>query len=796
MIDSPHSSPVRLGLSNEQVEAARRAGQVNTTGVGASRTLRQIMRANFLTRFNILLGVLAIIAVVVGPYRDATFYAVVFANAAIGIAQEWRASRVLGRLKLLAAPTVSTWRDGVLVQLPAESLVRGDVITMARGDQIPVDGEVLDSAALEIDTSLLTGEADPERVSAGETVSAGTMVVAGSGTIRATAVGDQRLASRIESEARRFDVAPSDLRNTTDRLLRIITWGIAVLGPLLIIRQAFGDEGWREAVRGTVAGMVSMVPEGLMLLTSATLTIGALRLSRRRVLTQELPAIELLARVDTLCLDKTGTITTGQPRVLRFVPHPAAAEIPAADAYNSALEALAHSDPNPNLTLNALLQAYPGNPGWTAELVVPFSSQRRWGGATFDGHGTWVLGAPDVLAPGVPMPSEADGHRVVALGYSATPLVDTESGDQGIPDVRLVGHVILAEQVRPTAPATLEYLRDQGVRIKVFSGDHPDTVASVVRTAGQPVHGSVDGRQLPTETDDLVEMVDNNDVLGRVEPHGKQLLVRALRSQGRVVGMTGDGVNDVLALKEADLGIAMGSGSAAARSVSELVLLDDNFDVMPLIVDEGRQVLANVERVSVFFLTKTVWACVMALVVGISGMPYPLFSSQATLIGFLAIGAPAFLLSFRRHAPRARSGIFDRVVRRSLPAGLVSAAVGATVFAIIHYQLNRTTLEARSGTTLAMTAVSITIVALNLGPQPGKWRALPVLLLGLGLLVVKITALRNWFSLETQTRGGAVVIVAAAVIGSIVITAVDLIVRRRHIDTGEDTGEDTADPSA
>jgi len=291
-------------------------------------------------------------------------------------------------------------------------------------------------------------------------------------------------------------------------------------------------------------------------------------------------------------------------------------------------------------------------------------------------------------------------------------------------------------------------------------------------------------------------MVDNNDVLGRVEPHGKQLLVRALRSQGRVVGMTGDGVNDVLALKEADLGIAMGSGSAAARSVSELVLLDDNFDVMPLIVDEGRQVLANVERVSVFFLTKTVWACVMALVVGISGMPYPLFSSQATLIGFLAIGAPAFLLSFRRHAPRARNGIFDRVVRRSLPAGLVSAAVGATVFAIIHYQLNRTTLEARSGTTLAMTAVSITIVALNLGPQPGKWRALPVLLLGLGLLVVKITALRNWFSLETQTRGGAVVIVAAAVIGSIVITAVDLIVRRRHIDTGEDTGEDTADPSA
>jgi len=244
--------------------------------------------------------------------------------------------------------------------------------------------------------------------------------------------------------------------------------------------------------------------------------------------------------------------------------------------------------------------------------------------------------------------------------------------------------------------------------------------------------------------------------------------------------MTGDGVNDVLALKEADLGIAMGSGSAAARAVSELVLLDDNFDVMPLIVDEGRRVLANVERVSVFFLTKTVWACALSLLVGITGMPYPLFSSQATLIGFLAIGAPAFLLSFRRQAPRARAGIFHRVVRRSLPAGLLSAAVGATVFAIIHYQLHRPTIEARSGTTLAMTAISLTIVGLNLGEHPGKWRLLPVTLLGLGLLVVKVEGLRSWFSLETQTLGGAITIIVTAGVGSALIVLGDLFVRRRH----------------
>ena len=775
------NTPIRLGLSTEQVEAARRAGQTNTSGTGASRTLRQILRANLLTRFNILLGGLAVVAIVVGPLRDATFMIVVAANTAVGVIQEWRASRVLGRLRLLAAPTVSTWRDGVLVDLPAEALVRGDVISVARGDQIPVDGMVVESGSLEIDTSLLTGEADPVLVAADEAVSAGTTVVAGSATIRATGVGDQRLASRIEAEARRFDLAPSDLRNTTDRLLRIITWAIVVLGPLLALRQALGPESWREGARGTVAGMVSMVPEGLVLLTSATLTLGALRLTRRRVLTQELPAIELLARVDTLCLDKTGTITTGQPKVtefLRLVGLPD--DTPTLEDCTAALAALAHCDPHPNLTLSAMLAAYPDDPKWSATVVIPFSSQRRWGGASFTGHATWVLGASDVLDPSLPLPAAADGNRVVALGHSADPL-DVEKASTGIiPRVAVVGHVVLAEQVRPTAPATLAYLREQGIRLKVFSGDHPATVEAVVRSAGQPVNGSADGRLLPTETDDLVRLVDENDVLGRVEPHGKQQLVRAMRTQGRVVGMTGDGVNDVLALKEADLGIAMGSGSAAARAVSELVLLDDNFDVMPLIVNEGRRVLANVERVSVFFLIKTVWACTLSLVVGISGMPYPLFASQATLIGFLAIGAPAFLLSFRKQAPRAHSGIFNRVVRRSLPAGIVSAGVGAATFAIIHYALNRTTAEARSGTTLAMTAISLTVVALNLGENPGRWRWMPVALLSAGLLIVKIAPLRSWFSLETQTRGGGFTILIAAAAGSALIAAIDLAVRRRH----------------
>ena len=767
------------GLTTAAAESERRAGRANTNGTSASRTLGHILRANLLTRFNILLGALAVIAVIVGPGRDATFVVVVAANAAIGVLQEWRASRVLNRLRLLSAPTVTTWRDGRTVQLGAEALVLGDVIEIGRGDQIPVDGRVIESNALEIDTSLLTGEAEPEVVSSGATVRAGTMVVAGTGTVEATGVGARRLASRIESEARRFDLAPSDLRLTTDRLLRIITWAIVVLGPLLALRQALGPESWKEGARGTVAGMVSMVPEGLVLLTSATLTLGALRLSRRNVLTQELPAIELLARVDTLCLDKTGTITTGQPRVTAFIP---IAESPSDvtgnvagnhQRYSQALAALAHADPNPNLTLSALLAAYPDDPGWHATSVVPFSSQRRWGGVRFDDHGGWVLGASDVLAPGTPLPAAAAGNRVVALGYTDAPL-DIDS----VPEVTVVGHVILAEQIRPTAPDTLAYLSEQGVRVRVLSGDHPDTVAAVVSAAGRHVASSVDGRVLPSEPEDLVRLIDTHDVVGRVEPHGKQLIVRALRSHGHTVGMTGDGVNDVLALKEADLGIAMGSGSPAARAVSELVLLDDNFDVVPTIVDEGRRVLANVERVSVFFLTKTVWACVLSAIVVASGMPYPLFSSQATLIGFLAIGTPAFLLSFRREAPRARTGIFTRIVRRSVPAGIVSAAAGATAFSIVHYALGRSTAEARSATTLTITAISLTIVSLNLGAQPGRWRLLPPGLLLLGVVAVVVRPIRTWFSLEPQTRGGGVTIVLTALAASLLITVVELVARR------------------
>lgn len=759
------------GLTTEQAEAARRAGQSNTNGTDASRTLLQIMRANLLTRFNIVLGALAVVAVLVGPLRDATFLVVVAANAAIGVLQEWRASRVLNRLRLLSAPTVTTWRNGQRVQCTAEELVLGDVIEVGRGDQIPVDGTVIESSALEIDTSLLTGEAEPELVDAQATVRAGTMVVAGSGVIEATAVGAQRLASRIESEARRFDLAPSDLRNTTDHLLRIITWAIVILGPLLALRQALGPESWKEGARGTVAGMVSMVPEGLVLLTSATLTLGALRLSRRKVLTQELPAIELLARVDTLCLDKTGTITTGQPQVIAFIPAPGDNTDPA--VRDAALAALAHADPNPNLTLAALRVAYAQDPGWRALDVVPFSSQRRWGGARFEDHGTWVLGASDVLDPAVAIPAAAAGNRVVALGHSVDP-PDVET----VPHVTVVGHVVLSEQIRPTAPATLGYLREQGVRIRVLSGDHPATVAAVLEAAGEHVSAAADGRSLPSEPDDLVRLVDAHEVIGRVEPHGKQAIVRAMRKHGHVVGMTGDGVNDVLALKEADLGIAMGSGSPAARAVSELVLLDDNFDVVPVIVDEGRRVLANVERVSVFFLTKTVWACVLATVVVVSGMPYPLFSSQATLIGFLAIGTPAFLLSFRREAPLARPGILRRIVRRSLPAGAVSAAAGAAVFSIVHYSLGRPTTEARSATTLAITAISLTIVALNLGPRPGLWRALPPALLLLGVGAVVIQPIREWFSLETQTRGGGVTVVIAALAASALITVIELVARR------------------
>src|SRR6266540_2277495 len=594
------------GLSSAEVSERVERGLVNDVPEAPTRTYRQIIRANVITRFNLLLGSLLAVILVVGPLQDALFGIVLVSNALVGIVQEIRAKRTLERLALINAPRAKVVRDGERQEVDLGEVVLDDVIQVGPGDQMVVDGEVLDSLGLEVDESLLTGESEPVAKAPGEEVLSGSFVVAGGGAYRATRVGADANAARLAERARRFTLARSELRAGIDRIITFVTWVLVPTAALLFATQlTAGHEDFRGGLRGAVAGSVAMVPEGLVLLTSVTFAVSVVRLGRRQVLVQELPAVETLARVDVLCFDKTGTITVGDLTVRELVP------VGDGGSTAEALGAVAASDPNPNATLRAIGAAYPAPNGWTASAVVPFSSARKWSAASFGDRGTFVLGAPEVLLPG---PGEllrrteaiaVEGRRVVLLAEgNGAPALDGQLPDSLAPQA----FVVLGDRVRDDAAGTIAYFLEQGVRTKVVSGDHPRTAAAVARQVGIPgTEEPVDARTLPHDADDLAGVLERRSVFGRVVPDQKEVMVKSLQSRGHVVAMTGDGVNDVLALKDADIGIAMGSGSPASRAVAQLVLLDSRFATLPHVVSEGRRVLGNIERTSNLYVTKTVY---------------------------------------------------------------------------------------------------------------------------------------------------------------------------------------------
>ena len=615
-------TPMRTldGLTEAEVRERVARGEVNDVPAAPSRTVGEIVRANVLTRFNALLGALLVVILTVGPLQDALFGLVLVANSGIGILQELRAKRTLDRLAVLTAPKARVVRDGAVRELPVSNVVLDDVLELQPGDQVVVDGEVLDVQGLEVDESLLSGEADPVEKSPGSQVLSGSFVAAGGGRYRATRVGKAAYAVQLAEEARRFTLTRSELRAGIDRILRIVTWAIVPTGALLFASQLRSNANLHDALSGSVAGTVAMVPEGLVLLTSVAFGVGVVRLAQRRVLTQELPAVEVLARVDVLCIDKTGTLTEG-----RLVVEEVEALAPG-ELHGEALAALAASDPHPNATLRAIAEAFAQVPeGWEADGAVPFSSARKWSAVSFGPRGTWVLGAPELLiAASAPGPASVrskvaayaeSGRRVLLLSWTDRPL-DGERLPDGLAPVALV---VLGDRVREDAADTLAYFARQGVAVKVMSGDHPGTVATIAaRLGAEGAESPIDARELPDDQAALADALDAHSIFGRVTPQQKQGMVKALQSRGHVVAMTGDGVNDVLALKDADIGIAMGSGSPATRSVAQLVLLDSTFDALPSVVAEGRRVLGNIERTSNLYVTKTVYAMLLALGVGVS----------------------------------------------------------------------------------------------------------------------------------------------------------------------------------
>jgi P-type E1-E2 ATPase len=712
-----------------------------------SRSTASIVRANVFTLFNLILIVFGALTLAFADPRDALFLGIVVFNSGIGIFQELRAKRALDRLAALVVPTATVVRDGRPRELPVEDVLVGDVVRLAPGDQVVADGELVEAQHLALDESILTGESVTVERDVGESVRSGSFAVEGAAAFVVSAVGADSYAERLAGEARRFRHAHSPLERALNRLLLVLVGAMVPLGVMLGYALYHRHVSTRAAISTATAGVVTLVPEGLILLTSLTFAVAALKMARRGALAQQLNAVESLASADVVCLDKTGTLTMAELRVVEAVP----------DSIGGLLGRFAASSPSRNTTLAAIAAAFPAE-AEPLEGSVPFSSSRRWSGLQLDGE-AYVLGAPDLLSlDGLAdrvAAEAAQGRRVLALARaSALPAEDS------VPTaLEPLGLVVLAERLRPETRATVEYFSGEGISLCVLSGDAPETVAAIaadagILSAGPPLAG--DG--LPDDPAALREAVAASAVVGRITPEGKRLVVEALRGGGRYVAMVGDGVNDVPALKAAQLAIAQGTGSDMARAVSDLVLVSGDFASVPPMVHEGRQVLRNLQRVAKLFVTKSVFAAFLILTVGLTPTSYPFLPRHLTLASSLTIGIPAFFLAL---APSQGPWRPDRFLREvagfAVPAGV---AAGLGVVSAYLFSLNVLDFPLESARTVATSALVLIGLSLVYFLEAGRRRArnaavltLCGLLLGAYVLVLLLPFTRSFFALALPTAG-------------------------------------------
>ncbi|MGA4691302.1 MAG: HAD-IC family P-type ATPase [Rhodococcus sp. (in: high G+C Gram-positive bacteria)] len=782
------------GLSTEQVAERVARGLANDVPDRASRSVKDIVRANVFTRINAILGVLLLIVLATGSIIDGMFGLLIIANSGIGIIQEVRAKRTLDKLAIVSQTKPVVRRDGVAAPIAPREVVLDDIIELGPGDQLVVDGEVVEAQGLELDESLLTGESDPVHKVPGSTVMSGSFVASGSGSYRATKVGRDAYAARLAEEASKFTLVKSELNAGINKILRFITYLMIPAGLLIIYNQLFSSgESLGPALSGMVAALVPMVPEGLVLMTSIAFAVGVVRLGRRQCLVQELPAIEGLARVDVVCADKTGTLTENGMRL---------SDLEALDGSNldearAALASLAADDPRPNASVLAIAEAFPTAPGWgEPTAVAPFSSAKKWSGQSYGTHGNWLLGAPDVLLdPGTEAARRAEelgssGLRVLLLARSDRP-VDDELAPGTVTPAALV---VLEQRVRPDAKPTLEYFAGQQVDVKVISGDNAIAVGAVASSLGLPGSASpIDARSLPEGDNELADVVEGSTTFGRVRPDQKRAMVGALQSRGHTVAMTGDGVNDVLALKDADIGVAMGSGSPATRAVAQIVLLDNKFATLPYVVAEGRRVIGNIERVSNLFLTKTVYSVLLAFLVGVSGvlsqvfdfepLPYPFLPRHVTIAAWFTIGIPAFLLSLAPNNERARSGFVSRVMRLAIPSGVVVGVATFVCYVLVYGGPEQTEQQKiQAGTSALITLLIIALWVLAVVARPYQWWKI-VLLAGsvLGYVILfSVPFTREFFALDPSNVGYTTIAVTCGLIGVVLVEALWWVSGRLH----------------
>jgi len=762
----------RSGLTRAEAER-RLAERGPLEPPQTSRSYASIVRANVLTVFNLILLFAGLVTLAFGEWQDALFLVILLANSGIGIAQEVRAKKALDRLAALVAPHASVVRDGDVERVDVDELLEGDLVRLQPGDQVVADGDVVSATALALDESNLTGESRPAARSTGEQVLSGSFVVEGNGEYVVTAVGAESHAMQIAGEARAFRHPRSPLERALNRLLLGL---VAIIVPLgLILGAALWERRTpiSEAVATSVAAVVTLVPEGLILLVSLTYAVAALRMSRRGALAQQLNAIESLSSVDVVCLDKTGTLTEPRLRVLELVPADGVGDEELARAAGR----YAASAPVRNATLDAIAAAYPAE-GVHPDALVPFSSRRRFGALALDGD-SYVLGAPELFRLGTleerALAAAGDGRRVVALGRTAS---DLDGDANGIPEgVTPMGLVVIAEELRPQASETVAFLRAQGVELKVLSGDRPQTVAAIARDAGLSAVDAYDGTDLPEDAASLRRVALESTVIGRISPEGKKRVIEALRDEGKYVAMIGDGVNDVPALKAARLAIAQGSGTEMARSVADLVLVKGEFGAVPEMMAEGRKILRNLQRVAKLFVTKSAFACVLILSVGLTPTAYPLLPRHLTLAAALTIGIPAFFLALAPSEGRFRvEGFLFDVARFAWPAG-VAAALGVLSSYLFALNVADTGLvESRTVATTVLILVGLYLIVALEASAPHRGNAVSVLagaLLGLYALVLATPSAREFFELVVPGVAAVATSVTGAslAIGSLWLTS-------------------------
>jgi len=711
------------GLTSAEVDERIKNGRVNGNPNPKTKSIKQIFAQNIFTFFNLINVILAVMVFMVGSPKNAMFALVIVCNTAIGIFQEIRAKKTIDKLTLISAPKAHVIRDGGETEIPTSDIVSDDLVIFRAGMQAAADCEVV-LGECEVNESLITGESDPVYKNIGEKILSGSFIVSGEARAVVTALGTESFSSKITSGAKYIKKTQSKMMDAINLILKVISICIIPIMGILFYNSIFvSGQPLDRAVTSTVAAVIGMIPEGLVLLSSVVLAVSSIRLAQNKTLVQDLYCIETLARVDVLCLDKTGTITEGAMAVEEV-------KLLTDKSVDEPLTALMNTLNDQNPTFNAVKERWNGESGWTAEKALPFSSAKKWSGAEFKDKGCYIMGAGEFilkekfsLIQNEVDSFSGDGRRIILVAHSENPFNGKDLPENIVP----LALIAITDKIRAEAPATLEFFKEQGVEIKVISGDNPKTVSAVAKKAG--VKGAE--RYIDASTvEDITSVIDDYTIFGRVTPDKKLDIVKALKAKGHTVGMTGDGVNDVLALKESDCSIAMQSGSEAARNVSNLVLLDSNFASMPKVVAEGRRSINNIERSASLFLSKTVYSFILALVFVFIQLPFLFEPIQMTLVNALCIGAPSFLLALQPNKDIIRGSFIGNVMQKAIPNG-ITVVLAMTAVLICSGAFGLNTAQMSSLATVVLAAISFMITARCCHPaKPWKIAMMTVLIGG------------------------------------------------------------------